>query len=120
MQCCTLRIEDLKQWRSGMRNPAPRVALNHVLLLSGSWMEVLDVLRANTELMNFHCSLLKPLGGECRRMRAADKRAIFGTTSQRGPSPAELYIRGLTDVNPLADVELTDREVDEEMEWFVS
>lgn len=69
-------------------------------LLSGTWAEVLDLLRAKSD---DRASLVVPHGAECDNMSINEYHRVFVRPSWGNPSLAEVYVqrRLLDDPNPL-------------------
>ncbi|KAL7624616.1 hypothetical protein AAE478_006184 [Parahypoxylon ruwenzoriense] len=83
------------------------LTLDQVNLLSGSWADVLDVMRANTVLTSNRSSIDRPSGAECYSLPEYLKIEIFSETSE---GTANLYIRGLLHLNPLRQITESDDE----------
>jgi hypothetical protein len=101
-----LHLSELEQFVQHLVLPVGFMSLRSIRLLSGSWAEALDILREKTV---DYLSFGSPSGAECEAMSGKKKKEIFAsivTKSYHGGrpgSPAELYVRGMIDSNPLRD-----------------
>jgi hypothetical protein len=73
--------------------------MKHIRLLSGTWAEVLDILRGKPAITSVRLDDL--LGAECDNMTDDELKAIFGKESVFDRSQAEWYIAGFKGQNPL-------------------
>ncbi|KAH7119190.1 hypothetical protein EDB81DRAFT_814893 [Dactylonectria macrodidyma] len=74
--------------------------LDRVRLLSGTWAEVLDTLREKSIRSMRLCD---PRGAECDSMSSDELSSIFGKSDFLAWSQAELYVKRITDLNPLSN-----------------
>lgn len=91
-----LELAELEEFLARRRRPLEMIDLTSVRLLSGTWREALDVLRAH---YGGYLTLDAPSGAECDDMTWDEKNRIFGKASKwashAGRSRAEQYITGL-------------------------
>ncbi|CAI6088672.1 unnamed protein product [Clonostachys chloroleuca] len=73
--------------------------MKHIRLLSGTWAEVLDILRGKPAITSVRLDDI--LGAECDDMSDDEMKAIFGKQSFLDRSQAEWYIAGFGRQNPL-------------------
>ncbi|KIN05432.1 hypothetical protein OIDMADRAFT_101997 [Oidiodendron maius Zn] len=93
-----LHVSELKTFLIGLNGPL-QITLESVLLLSGTWAEALDLIRAKTSWG----SVTDPRGAECDDMSEEEIQAIFGErfASHGKEGKATQYVLGYTDENPL-------------------
>ena len=94
-----LHLSELKTFLNGLNAPL-HITLDNGLLLSGTWAEVLDLIRGKTSWG----SVTEPRGAECDDMSEEEILAIFGNERFAAPgkeSKATRYVIGYTDENPL-------------------
>jgi hypothetical protein len=111
----SLHIAELERFFDRLSTPIPFLCLSYTHLLSGSWADVLDILRANsTPEWRFN----SPSGGECELLSMEEIASVFdvphpstsGPPSYEyiyNPGKAERYIRKSIDQNPLSDTGAT-------------
>lgn len=92
-----LHLSELKTFLEGLHGPL-ELALSHVLLLSGTWAEALDLIR---DKANWKSSVKRQRGAECDDMSEEEILAIFGGDSYGKNGLATWYIRGYRAENPL-------------------
>lgn len=95
-----LHLRHLKTFLDGLNGPVD-INLDHVVLLSGTWAEALDLIRYKADR---YSSVTGPRGAECDDLSEEDTAAIFGKdkyppVGEEGK--ATWYIRGYDKVNPL-------------------
>lgn len=92
---------DLERFFRLVHKPLEYLYLESVCLLSGSWAETLEILRAAP--LGSRVTLLDPLGAECDDLESEEKARIFGTPNDEvwRKSPAEKYVIGYLRLNPL-------------------
>lgn len=96
-----LHLKQLKRFLDALNGPV-YINLDHVMLLSGTWAEALDLIRHKSDR---HSSVTEPRGAECDDMSEEDMQAIFGMDDSLSPyieeGKAAWYIRGYIKENPL-------------------
>ncbi|KAL8997609.1 MAG: hypothetical protein Q9169_003156 [Polycauliona sp. 2 TL-2023] len=97
---------DLERFLQQLRKPLLDLTLCSVHLLSGSWAEVLEILRRAPT--GCRTSLSNPRGAECEELSVEEQSRVFDKPKDDriwGNSQAEEYIEGYLDHNPLKPVE---------------
>ncbi|KAI1073881.1 hypothetical protein F5B20DRAFT_565748 [Whalleya microplaca] len=92
-----LHFEELKMFYAKVQSHV-NLRLAWVQLMSGSWADVLDLMRANTRSRQDSSYILEPVGAECFSMPKKQVDRIFGDKRR---SPSTRYIRKVSDYNPL-------------------
>ena len=93
-----LHVAALAFFVKNLPNCVEKIDLDYPYLLTGSWAEVLDVLRECA----VHVTLHDPCGAECADMSWEERSAILSSLARGSRySPAELYLMKLTDRNPV-------------------
>lgn len=104
--CVSLYHTDMERFFQQLQKPLQFLYLSGVHLLSGSWAETLEILRAAPT--GYSVTLSHPLGAECEYLSVEEKAKIFDKPDDDiwAESQAEEYILGYSGVNPLKPVEV--------------
>ena len=96
---------DVKRFFLQLQKPLQFLYLSGVHLLSGSWAETLDILRAAPT--GYYVSLSHPQGAECEDLGVEEKARVFDSPNDQywRKSRAEKYIMGYCKHNPLKPAE---------------
>jgi len=97
-----LHLAELARFADRLSPTAKNMHMTNTYLLSGTWAEVLDTLRKKP---TSHWEIGRLSGAECDSMSDEEKETIFGklTIMYNDNSPANQYLRGIIDMNPLRD-----------------
>jgi hypothetical protein len=105
-----LHVRELERFVERLSSSVDIITIDSMHLLSGTWLEGLDILRRKaTPRTDFE----SPYGAECDEMSGEETQAIFGKDYSNGyhvTAKAETYIRGGSDENPLKRSDVMDVE----------
>lgn len=100
----SVNLFELEAGINHMGETLSTLTIRRMHLLSGTWAEALDILRAKFQVSGFSLVFEFPSGAECDDMDDEERDKIFGKNEYEGyykRSLAEQYIRGRIDLNPL-------------------